>query len=160
MGTQGCRRACWDRWPRGACSSLPLPRQKPFPPKCKTGWNPSRASLNKQSTEQSELLSTSHINIDCHVDARRSVACPPPVAPPRSPGQAWERFRGQGHNTGAMPTAAGFGLPLGDGHTRSSHASGQDKQLPRDPLLLQGPVPHNPSSPLTYEGSFTSLGAQ
>lgn len=90
--------------PRAPAPSCPCPDRSPFLRICKTGWNPSRASLNKQSTEQSELLSTSHINIDCHVDARWSVACPPPVAPPRSPGQAWERFRGQGHNTWAMPT--------------------------------------------------------
>ena len=74
----------------------PYPDRSPFLRICKTGWNPSRASLNKQSTEQSELLSTSHINIDCHADARRSVACPPPRGTSSKPRPSLGALQGPG----------------------------------------------------------------
>lgn len=54
---------------QAAVGGLPLlsPAQtEAFPRYLQTGWNSSRASLNKQSTEKSKLLNTNDIKIDFH----------------------------------------------------------------------------------------------
>lgn len=76
-----------------------------------SGWNPSRASLNKQSMEKSELLNTSHINIDFHAEAQQSLAFRPPIGLLKAllkPGS----FRGPGaQSPGRCPHCPGHSPP-------------------------------------------------
>lgn len=83
---RGAGRRVWTGGSPGR-PPLPSPAQTEALPSvsAKPGWNPSRASLNKQSIENRELLNTSHISIDFHADARWSVAFRPPTGSSSKP---------------------------------------------------------------------------